>query len=379
MDIDLNDLKIRREDEGASARRGSGFSAALLLVLFLASLGLLGYREYTRPAGAAASAAGQETAPAAAPDPASRPAPSAPASFSATGWVKLPNYHPVYVSPLVEGRLEEVAAIEGDRVARGQVVARLYSGDFALALAAAEGALAVAAANLANLNAGFRNQEILEARADVERLQALSAKADLDLERAERLAPSGALSREDLDGARAQAAAAAAALGQARQRLSLKEEGYRPEEIRLARTQVDRARAERDLAAARLAHCEIPSPMDGVVLERLAYPGQWVTPGRGGVLSLYDPADLEARIDVNQEQAGQLFLGQELEILTRAEPGRAHPARVVLIEPKADQVKNIVRVKAKLLSPMEGILLPEMVVQARFFVREAGQGSQDQR
>jgi len=288
------------------------------------------------------------------------------AGFSAAGWVKLPRYHPVVVTPLVEGRLEEVLVIEGDAVEKGQVIARIYAKDYEAELEAKDAAVEAAAAEVEKMTAGYRKQEVAEARAEVDRLEAELDQARVELDRSRRLQPSGAVPLEQVQRDETRVETLEAGLVKARLRVELLEEGFRAEDVALAKAQREKAEAERDLAKLRLEYTQIRSPMTGVVLERLGHSGQWVTPREGVIASLYDPQDLEARVDVNQDDLAKVFVGQTVEITSRAEPKRKYAGEVFLIEPLADLVKNTVAVRVKIAPTDVHLLHPDMVVAVRF-------------
>jgi len=302
--------------------------------------------------------------------------PAAAGGFSAAGWVKLPQYHPVFVTPLTEGRLEEILVVEGDPVKKGAVIGRLYREDYKAAHDAAGAALNAARAHHEKLKSGYRKQEVREARAEVDRLAAEVMVAKDILEHSKELHPSGAIPLEELQKDEARFKITRAGLQKARERLALLEEGYRREDIALAAATVEQARAELALAGQKLGYTEILSPMDGVVLDRLASCGQWITPGKGMVVSLFDPADLDARIDVNQDDIARVFPGQQVEITTRAEPDILHKGNVIVVEPRADLVKNTIPVRVKLLMPEGSLIHPDMVVKARFLAKQARAGAE---
>ncbi|MCA8925551.1 MAG: hypothetical protein KDD82_27330, partial [Planctomycetes bacterium] len=74
------------------------------------------------------------------------------ATVQAAGWLE-PFPYPSYVPALVPGVVEEVLALEGDRVERGQVVARLIDDEARLAADEAAAALEEARAQLASAQA----------------------------------------------------------------------------------------------------------------------------------------------------------------------------------------------------------------------------------
>lgn len=368
MDLDLEELRIDRSGSETTGGGGLGRVFRVLVVLLvLAAIGatvwLVVVPRLSEPEHTEVRTALVRLETPGAEDPE--------AAFSAAGWVKLPRYHPVYVTPLIEGRIEALLVIEGDDVGDGQTIARLYDKDYRAAYEAAEAAVAAAQAAYDKMQAGYREQEVAEARAVIEGLEAELETAEEILAHSRELLPGGAISLEELQKDEARVKTLRASIDKAKQRLALLEEGFREEDIALAAADLKRAKAERDLASQQLDYIEITSPMKGRVLERLASRGQWVVPKSGAIVSLYDPSDLEARVDISQNDLGAVYLGQTVQVVTRAEPDRTYKGKVTLIEPKADLVKNTVPVRVKLEAPEDSLLFPDMVVKARFLPREA--------
>ncbi|MBI9082605.1 MAG: efflux RND transporter periplasmic adaptor subunit [Desulfobacterales bacterium] len=188
------------------------------------------------------------------------------------------------------GRLKDRLVDEGDRVRRGQAVARLDAADYRLEAARAEADLAYAEAVLAELEAGSRPEEIARSRArmtqarfalselatgsraqeidgakaQLARAQAAERaarsrldQADADFNRYEAVFRDGGISQQAFEGYRTQrdtfrgaSEEAAAQVAAARQGLSLMVEGVRKERIRQARAALAQADAEYALVSA---------------------------------------------------------------------------------------------------------------------------------
>ncbi len=158
----------------------------------------------------------------------------------------------VQVAPEVGGRLVELRVDEGDRVAAGDVIAKLDTRDTELAIARVRAERAQADAELRLLRAGSRREDVRQASAQYEAAAAdvASAEADLtsaetDLERYEALLRSNAGSRKQRDDAVARRDVARARLAAARERAQANREthlrvaaGARPEEIQAAEARV---------------------------------------------------------------------------------------------------------------------------------------------
>jgi HlyD family secretion protein len=198
--------------------------------------------------------------------------------------------HEVDLSAKVAGKITSLRVDEGSPVAEGQIIAELDSEELAANVQQAEAALASAKANLAELLAGTRAEDIRRAQAQYEAArqsrhqaraqyelvkagprveqidqlragvtQAVVALADAEREfkRLQGLEDQGAVARQQVDLQRTRRDSAAAALDAARQRLREAEAGSRPQEIAAAQAALrqsnDQARAAKaalDLAVA---------------------------------------------------------------------------------------------------------------------------------
>ena len=94
-------------------------------------------------------------------------------------------------------------------------------------------------------------------------------------------------------------------------------------------------------------------------------PGTTIPAGNLRLVSLYDPSDLQVRVDVRQENIGGVFIGQKVEVFTDVEPGRSYGGEVIRIEPMADFKKNTIQVKVRLHDTSDK-LFPEMIARIRF-------------
>ncbi len=238
------------------------------------------------------------------------------------------------------GRIDRMLKEEGDRVAEGELVARLEDDLLRSALAAAEARLGAARARLDKLLAGSRPQEIEAARAELERLRALAEDAALKVRRLERLALDRFAPRAELDTARAEARALEAQIRRQEQTLSLLLEGPREEDITAQRAEVARAEAELAAARARLAYSRLESKVAGTVTARLQEPGNVVlahTPVYA--IALDDP--VWARVYAPEPYLGRLREGMPARILT--DSGGRYEAWIGAISPVAEFTPKFVQ------------------------------------
>jgi len=154
---------------------------------------------------------------------------------------------------------------EGDRVTKGQTLARLDPSATDARLAQARAAVAQAEGLLAERVTGPRREEILAARARLAGAQARLEAADKEYQRVAELVDRRLLPQNDLDRQRAARDGALAERDAAREELLALERGTRSEVL-------DQAQAALAAAAAQLAELEISrgrldltAPRDGIV------------------------------------------------------------------------------------------------------------------
>ena len=331
----------------------------------------------------------------------------------------------VDVSAKMAGRIVELAVREGQRVERGQLLARLEApeleadarragaavgtatarlrdleaGTRAEEIREAEARAARAAAQLEDLLAGARRQEIEQARAALRNATATREWTEADYSRIRQLFGKDLVAAQEVDRTRQayevalaneqsarervtlveagprthEVEAARAELTAARERVALLKAGPRGEAVAAARAQVDEARANLDLARARLAEARLTAPIAGVVLRRNLELGE--TAGVGtSVLTLLDPGDLWLRAYVPETDVGRIRVGQRAAVTVDAFPGRAFPGAISEIaseaeftprnvQTKKERVNLVFRVKIAVRNA-DGVLKPGLPADA---------------
>jgi multidrug resistance efflux pump len=361
--VNLNDLRIEE------SQRGSGGRKLVIVFVVILVLGSFSLGWFLQSLGRRGGAFGGGISVRVETVRAGGGRSSASANHKKGGWVEVPSYHPIVVSALVSGRVEDLLVLEGSPVKENDVIARLYARDFKDSLRRAEATVLEALAAVDLMLAGYRVEDVEKARADATRLDEEVTLAEKVLARTRGLVPTGAASAEELERDAAAVEVARARLAGAKQDLARLEAGFRKEEIAKAKATLARASAERDLAKARLSYCEVRSPTKGIVLARHVTEGTWLAPGNPRIVSLYDPDDLQVRVDVRQENAGQVHVGQKVDIKIEAERGRIYHGTVIRIEPLADFKKNTIQAKIRIEDPSEA-LHPEMICAVEFLQRK---------
>lgn len=239
------------------------------------------------------------------------------------------------VAPAQAAKVLEVRVREGDAVRAGQVLAVLEQPVTEGQVPQGEARVSSARARLQDLEAGARAPEVGRAEAELRVRQAEAERAARELERVRALHEAGAVSRQLLDNARAAATQAAALRDAARENLRLVREGAREGQVEAARAEVAGAEAALRTARETAGELALAAPVDGVVLLRLAEPGETVGPGQP-VLTLGDPRRPWTRVYVGQRVLPTLRVGQAVTARLDAYPDRAFRGRIAALATRAE-------------------------------------------
>lgn len=250
------------------------------------------------------------------------------ANVVATGRVQTPSR--VTLGSEIAGVLVERSVSDGDRVAPGQVIARLRDDELRARLHESEAALAqLELRQRPESQAALREARARaqQARREAERMTTLVARGLVAKEQAEQ-------AQETREIAEAQAARAATVAE------ALAPGGV---EERLLRERIA-------TATALLARTEVRSLIAGTVLRRLAEPGDVLSAGRGIVEVAVDgPTEIVAQVD--ERNLDRLVLGQSTLVSADAFPVRREPGEVSFISPAVDPQTGTVEVRVRVPEP----------------------------
>jgi HlyD family secretion protein len=313
----------------------------------------------------------------------------------------------------IAGRVSERPVDEGQRVEKGQLLARLDSVDLVQQVAGRRAEVAVAQAALAELLSGSRPEEIGQAAAGAARARAAldellsgsrpqeiaAAEAQVagdradaerlrvEAERERNLLAAGLVTAREYEAAESSYEVARSRAKESEERRALVAEGPRAEQVRQARaalTQAEeqyalvrrgprretiaQARARRDQARQTLAQAEtvlgyatLASPLSGLVLSKNVEPGEYVAPGTP-VVTVADLGTVWLRGYVPETELGRVKAGQRARVTADTYPGKVYEGRVSFLSsqaeftPKAvqtpkERVKLVYRVKIDVPNP----------------------------
>lgn len=219
----------------------------------------------------------------------------------------------VYVAPSGSGRIERISTAEGDMVYKGQMLLKLEDSSQKAALQAAEASVAVAQANLDNLQTGSREAEIEVIRASLHRAEADQHLARITLDRSLVLLERGLVPPAQVDNERATLESANAQVEQLRAQLRVAELPARDAQQVAAQASLDVARAQADRARVDLDERIILSPLTGKV-EKLYFVAGEVVASGAPVLSIFQPDQLKAVFFIPEPERAGFAVGDRLSL-----------------------------------------------------------------
>jgi HlyD family secretion protein len=259
------------------------------------------------------------------------------------------------------GRVEQVFAQEGDALTTGQPIVRLDAAEL-------RARRQLVAAQLAELDAGPRKEEIAAGKADWEAQLAQLELARTEHKRAEELFAQKTISETERDRAASSASALEKSVAAARARYDLLLAGTRPERLDQARAQL----AETD---EQLREMTVVAPTNCVLEVLSVKPGDVLAPNRE-VATLLLTNHLWVRVFVPQSALGAIKLGDAANVRADAFPGREFSGAVEQIgraaeftprnvQTPGERIQQVFAVKLRLKNP-DGQLRAGMTVEIKF-------------
>jgi RND family efflux transporter MFP subunit len=243
------------------------------------------------------------------------------------------------------GRIVELNVVEGDKVRKDQILARLESGDI-------EAALQQARANLESIRAG-----LVQAKAEAQDATAI-------FERNTKLLKGGSISQAEFD------------VSDARYKRAMAS-------ITVAQANIRAAQAAVRTAEVQIENTVIRAPFDGTVLTKNADVGEVVAPfgaasnSKGAVVTIADMSSLEVEADVSEANIQKITPNHPCEITLDAFPDTRYRGVVAKIVPTADRAKATVLTKIRFVK-LDGRVLPEMSAKVSFLAPDAARRQDDE-
>jgi HlyD family secretion protein len=260
-------------------------------------------------------------------------------------------------------RIADVLVQEGERVRKGQVLARLDTRRLEPQVAQAEAQAAAQRQVVQRLRSGSRPEEIAQARANVDSAKADAVNARQQYERiksAAEISAGRAVRQQDVDSAKAALQVAEAKLVVNQRALELAVIGPRKEDIAEAEARLRANEAQLALLRQQLVDAQLLAPMDAVVRTRVLEPGDMASPQRPVFsLAITDPKWVRAYVP--EPNLGKLHEGMTAAVAVDSFPERRFKGWVGFISPVAEFTPKTVQTEE---------LRTSLVYELRVFVKD---------
>jgi HlyD family secretion protein len=235
-------------------------------------------------------------------------------------------------------RVSAVLVQEGDHVTQGQLLARLDTSRLAPQVAKAEADLAAQQQAVDRLHHGNRPEEIAQARANVGAAMADAENMRAQYARLRALADSSsgrAVSRQDMDSAKATLDTAEARLAVNEKALALELAGPRKEDVAQGEALLRANQAQLALLQQQLKDADLLAPLNAVVRSRIIEPGEMASPQKSAfTLAITNPKWVRAY--VAETELGSVHEGMNAAVAVDAFQGRRFPGWVGFISSVAE-------------------------------------------
>ncbi len=233
----------------------------------------------------------------------------------------------------IEGKLVTMPKREGDRVSPGETVAEVDPATYQNATALAEARRDAAKAQLDELLAGTRPEDIDQARANYAAAQASLANAQATFARQKDLAARNVSSQQQLDDSRMALDSAAAHLAQTRAAMVEAINGPRIQDIDASKANLRAAEATLELSRTELARTSLIAPGAGTVMTRVIEPGTVVLPA-AAVYSIAIDGEVWVRAFAPEPLLARL--APEAPVALSTDAGRSYRGHIGYVSPAAE-------------------------------------------
>jgi HlyD family secretion protein len=257
---------------------------------------------------------------------------------TASGEIKPRNY--INISAEYQGQLTSILVKEGDRVKKGQLLARIDEEQSKADLAAQQAAMSSAEADSAASEAGYKagDDNINALKATLNRTKADLDRYEADFKRGQQLFKDGLIPRSDFEQRQAAFEGQKAAVAEANSRVI-------QAQAQLAQSKAQMASSEKKVAQALanlnrysdiLKKHNATAPIDGLVTYLPVRAGETVVPGvqnsaASTIMTIADMSIVTAEVKVDETDIVNVKLDQPAEITVDAIPNRVFTGHVIEI------------------------------------------------
>ena len=259
---------------------------------------------------------------------------------TASGEIKPRNYINIGSNAQAPARITDILVLEGARVKKGQLLAKLESVQPEAEVAAQRATVNSTEADSGAAEAALKAQDsnIRTLQANLERVKTDLARAKADFDRAKLLLDQGLISRQDFDMRKASYDSFTAAIPEAEARI-MQARAQREQfaaQLAAAQRRIAVSKANLMRASDSLQRTMATSPIDGVVTNLPVRVGETVVPGIQNsaaslIMTIADMSLITAEVKVDETDIVNVKLDQVADVTIDAMPGKTFKGRVIEI------------------------------------------------
>jgi len=299
------------------------------------------------------------------------PAVLKPLTYSLTTTGDIAPLQQVDLYPKVSGYLERINVHLGDSVKQGQVIAQIDRTDFLQKVKEAEARLAHAKAQLSEIEAGTRTEELRQAEEAVRQAQSRFDNAKLHRERIEALFKRQVISKKEADIAEMEYTVTEAQLAASQQHLKMLREGARQEVREASQAKMREMEAILGQERIRLDNTLITAPFHGEIIRKHVDPGALVSPSTP-IVTLVHTETLKIVANVLERDIPLMKIGMKAKIRAEAYPDKVFEGEVARLNTALELATRTLQ--AEIYIPNRGRLLkPGMFAKLEVVLSEKPQ------
>lgn len=235
-------------------------------------------------------------------------------------------------------RISEMFVEEGDRVTKGQVLAKLETEDQLHQIAVTKANIGAQQAQVDKLHNGTRAEDLAQARAKLDEARAEKDFLTADYRRkldAYNASGGKSVSRQVLEDARTKLKVAEARMNQAEEANNLAIAGPRSEDVAAGEAQLESLKSTLARQEYNLSQSELIAPSDGVVRSRLLEVGDMASPQKP-VYRISLNSKKWVRVYVSEKDLGKIHEGSRAEVYIDSDPENGIEGQVGYISSTAE-------------------------------------------
>ncbi|XPV67477.1 MAG: HlyD family efflux transporter periplasmic adaptor subunit [Halarcobacter sp.] len=235
----------------------------------------------------------------------------------------------------VPGKVKEVFFDEGQKIKKGDVLAKLNDDLYIQALNGINAQVLMQEAQIEKLENGYRKEDIAKAKASLDKALVTLKKAKKDLHRYEKLLSTNSVSKQNYDDIKLVFDNAKAQYDYAKSNLTELENGYLKEDISMAKASLQSLLAQKEEAKIHLEDTTLYAPNDGVVLTRAYEVGSIISQG-APIFEVALNKEYWVRSYIDEKYLGLIKPGMKAKVFTDSKADSPYEATLSFISAQAE-------------------------------------------